>query len=32
MDDAARQFPPEVEADFWRLFREFFNKAERDGP
>jgi acyl-[acyl-carrier-protein] desaturase len=29
MADAATQFPPEVEADFWRLFREFFNKAER---
>jgi acyl-[acyl-carrier protein] desaturase len=29
MADAVTQFPPQVEAAFWRMFRDFFNKAER---
>jgi acyl-[acyl-carrier-protein] desaturase len=29
MADAVTSFPPELEAAFWRMFREFFNKAER---
>src|SRR4051812_44504653 len=29
MTDFARQYPPELEAAFWRLYRDFFDQAER---
>jgi len=29
MTDFTRQYPPELEAAFWRLYRDFFDQAER---
>src|SRR2546422_884226 len=29
MTDFAQRYPPELEATFWRLYRDFFDQAER---